>query len=141
MTAAPDRSNVVALPGAEEQIVLLPPGEYLGVYSRHRALRIFRTAKVAVLFRLAEHPGIVLARWYRVQDFRGGRIRAGAHSDLVRELSAVLGRRVRADRVPVASFGDCVVRVEVCTVTRDHEQRELAEPNRYSIIARVVGRA
>lgn len=125
-------------PRDDIELVCIAPGEYDTVYVRHAGVTVFRTAKVRVDFRLLAHPGLLLSRWYRVQDFRAGRIRAGRHSDMVRELSAVLGQRLRHDRIPVGSLVGKVVRAHVCTVTVDSRQRQLAEVNRYSIIDRLL---
>lgn len=123
-----------------DEPALVAPGEYSAVYVRHKAGVVFRTPKLRVDFRLVEHPDIVLQRWYRIEDFRGGRIRAGRHSDAVREISAVLGRRVRHDRIPVSALADIAVGVVVTTVTKDSSQRAIAAVNRYSVIARLLER-
>jgi hypothetical protein len=115
-------------------------GEYGAIYVKHQGCFIFRTAKLRVDFRLLEHPEIILARWYRVNDFRGGRIRAGRHSDLVREVSTVLGQRVRHDRIPVSLLAEKCVRVELRTVMRDQRQNALADVNHYNTIERIIGR-
>lgn len=129
--------KVIALP--VDELVLVAPGEYLARYVRHRGLVIFRTTKLRVDFRLLDYPQpVILARWYRVIDFRGGRIRAARSSDLVRELQGVLDRRVRPDRVPIAALADHDVNVEVRTVTTDRRQNTLKEINFYSVIERVL---
>jgi hypothetical protein len=138
-------SNVLELPttGSKDSgsaPALITPGPYGAVYVRHAGCFIFRTAKLRADFRLLEHPEIVLSRWYRAADFRGGRVRAPHHSDLVRELSAVLGQRVRHDRIPLSLLQGIYVRAEVRTVTSDRRQHELAEINQYSIIERLIGR-
>lgn len=114
------------------------PGNYTALYVSHKGMTVFRTPKVCVYFRLLEHPEIVLRRWYRVSDHRDGRVRAPGSSDIVREISAVLGQRVRADRIPVASLAGVMVRIEVKTVTADGKQRALAAVNQYSCIERVL---
>jgi hypothetical protein len=120
------------------ELVCITPGEYDVVYVRHAGITVFRTPKVRIDFRLLAHPGLVLSRWYRVQDYRGGRVRAGRHSDIVRELSAVLGHRLRHDRIPATSLAGKVIRVRVCTVTTDSRQGGLAAMNRYSVIDRLL---
>ncbi len=119
---------------------LVSPGVYTGVYIGHKAGIVFRTPKLRLDLRLLEHPDIVLERWYRIVDFRGNRIRAGRHSDLVREISAVIGRRVRCDRIPVASLVNLQLRFEVATITKDSNQRPLARVNQYSAVARLLER-
>ena len=117
---------------------LVAPGTYTAIYVRHRGLTIYRTPKVRVSFRLMQHPAIVLDRWYRVESHQN-RIKAGRSSDLVREVSSALNRRVRADRIPVGELAGVVVRVTVRTVVTNHRQRELQRVNHYSVIESVEG--
>jgi hypothetical protein len=132
--------RVVALDDYRElDLVCIKPDDYDSVYVRHVCLRIFRASKVRVDFRLLAHPGITLSRWYRAEHSRG-RISAGKSSDIVRELSAVLGRRVRRDRIPLSDLAESVVRVSVVTVTSDSRQHELAPINRYSVISKLVSK-
>lgn len=135
--------NVVVLDDyrdSEPELVTVPPGDYEGVYIRHACVKIFRTPKVRVDFKLLEHPGITLSRWYRASHNRG-RISSGKSSDIVRELSAVLGYRVRGDRIPVCDLAGRVIRVKVKTVTADSRQNKLADVNRYSVISQLIGAA
>jgi len=132
--------NVVVLPVQETDLVRVAPGEYPVIYVRHVGCTVFRTLKVCVDFRLLEHPDLILSRWYRVKDLRGGRIRASRHSDIVRELSGVLGRRLRHDRIPVSALEQIIVRAEVRDVVTDRKQDRLAPVNVYSVISRLVGR-
>jgi len=131
--------KIVALPIPGSDLVSLASGDYEATYVRHSGGVVFRTPKVRVDFRLLAHPELILSRWYRVTDYRGGRIRASLHSDIVREISAMLGRRVRHDRVPVASLEGLVVTAEVREVSSDRRQRKLVQVNRYSIIERLRG--
>jgi hypothetical protein len=133
-------AKVVQLRDGLNDFVLVRPGEYTAVYIGHKGCFIFRERKLRVDFRLVEHLDLVLQRWYRVVDYRGGRIRAIRSSDLVRELSAISNRRIRHDRIPIADFEGKVVRVEVRTVRTDSRQRKLATVNEYSVIARVLER-
>lgn len=136
-----DASNVVALPGIEDGAILVEPGEYLARYVRHERVPMFKTSKLRVIFRLEDDRPVLLPSWYRVAAGKGGRIAAPAHSDLVREINAVLGRRVRHDRIPISDLAGILVRLEVRTVTHDQRQRPLATVNQYSVIARLEGRA
>ena len=135
-------ATVIAFRGddAQEALHFVVPGNYTAVYAGHQGLMIYRTPKVRVSFRLMEHPGIVLDRWYRVEGYRN-RIKTRASSDLVREVSAGLNRRVRRDRIPVGELAGIIVRVRVRTVTMDHRQRELHLVNQYSVIEAVEGQA
>lgn len=140
--AAARESNVVQIGElADEGLPLVPPGEYLATYVRHAGVTVFGCPKVRVDMRLIEHPEIVLSRWYQVSDFRGGRVKAGRHSAIVRELSAVLGRRVRCDRLPLSGLQGAIVRIVVRTVTCDYRQRRLADINKYSSIDAITERA
>lgn len=141
--AQPGRGDVIPFRSADEspELPKVSPGQYTGTYTGHAGAMAFRTAKLRVDFLLLEHPGLVLPRWYRVLDYRGGRVRAGRHSSLVRELSAALGQRLRHDRIAVASLKGVVVRVLVRDVVRDSEQNELHRVNQYSVIERILGKA
>jgi hypothetical protein len=134
-------NNVIALPTPGEDLVRVRPGEYMAIYVRHSGLLVFRTEKVRVDFRLAAHPDLILSRWYHVQSYRGGRVRAGRHSDIVRELSVALNRRVRHDRIPVSALENVYVQAEVRDVVTDRKQDGLADVNRYSVISRLLARA
>jgi hypothetical protein len=132
-------SNVIILPTASDQLVLVNPGDYTAVYVSHAGMHFFKGSKLKVNFRLFEHPDLVLPRWYRVTNYKGGRISAPVHSDLVREVSAALNQRLRHDRIPVGSLAGVLVRVKVKTVTTDREQGSISAVNRYSVISRLEG--
>lgn len=134
-------SNVISLPEADADCLRLTPGEYTAVYVRHAGMNIFRSIKLRIDFRIVEHYGVILPRWYRVTDCRGGRIRADRHGDLVRELSTALRRRVRHDRVPVTLLADMLLRVSVRDVIVDRKQQALADVNQYSVVDRLLGPA
>jgi hypothetical protein len=126
-------------PEETSELLCLKPGTYSAIYVAHQGMHVFRSPKLRVDFRLLEHLGLVLPRWYHVTGYKH-RVSAPVHSDLVREVSAVLNVRVRHDRIPVASLAEIPVRVTVATVKRDQRQNELAEVNQYSVISRVDGR-
>ena len=131
-------NNVVAFQGVavSHELFLVKPGRYDAVYAGYQGLTIFNVPKVRLYFTLLEYPGITLERWYRVKAFRG-RISAGRNSDIVREMSDVLGRRIRCDQIPVGSLANLVVRVTTKNVTTDHRQRALTDINQYSVIERI----
>jgi hypothetical protein len=131
-------SNVVALPTSMDELVLLKPGDYAACYVGHVGVRLFRTLKIRVDFKPLDHCGLVLSRWYRVQGYTGGRVSAGRHSDIVREVSAVLGRRMRHDRIPLSELKDKIVMVRVRTVTTNAKQDALHVVNHYSVIEKVL---
>ena len=130
--------NRTPFPSADETL-RVSPADHMALYAGHQGMLLFRTPKVRVDFTLLAHPGIVLSRWYRVSDYRAGRVRAGRHSDIVRELSCVADQRIRSDRIAVTLLERIRVLVRVRDVVRDHRQHELAV--RYSVIERVLGRA
>jgi hypothetical protein len=141
VSLATHASNVVRIRElGDEDLALVAPGEYLATYVRYVGGLVFGCAKVRVEMRLIAHPDIVLSRWYRVTDYRGNRVKASKHSDIVRELSAVLGRRVRCDRIPINDLQGILTRVFIGTVAKDHRQVRLADVNRYSSIAKLIER-
>lgn len=118
---------------------LVEPGEYQAVYIGHRGLSMYRGRKLVVWWRILEHAEILLPRYYRVLTYQP-RISAPASSDIMREVAAALGRRIRRDQIPVASLAEAPpVRVDVRTVVRDRSQRDLPEVCTYSVISRVIG--
>lgn len=128
----------------DEDLPRVAPGEYVVTYVRHEKVRIFGkpgrlTPKVRVDFRLEAYPELIIPRWYRVASFDGGRIRAGKNSDIVRELSAALGKRMRCDQVHVRDLKNVRIVASVRDVVADHRQRSLAPINRYSVIDRLTG--
>lgn len=133
--------NVIDFPSAASDdglgLIRINPGQYHGTYVSHAGAIVFRRPKLRVLFRLFEYPELVLPRWYRVTSYDGARISAPMHSDLVREVSEVLGLRVRPDRVPVASMAGIQVSLLVRTVAADKDDNALAQVNCYEIISRV----
>jgi len=132
-------ANVVNFPGTDDvELILLDPDDYDVIYQAHKGVSVFRGAKVRIDFQLMAHPDLILPRWYRVQDHRGGRIRAGRHSDIVRELSAALGRRIRHDRIPVGDLAGKVLRARVDTVKTDSRQQPLAQVNYYSVVTKLL---
>jgi len=134
-------SNIIPIREmAYEDLLLVSPGEYQATYVRHQGALVFGCPKVRVDLRLIVHPDIVLSRWYRVSDFRGGRVKASRHSDIVRELSAVTGRRVRCDRIAIGELQGMLVSAAVRTVATDFRQSRLADINKYSSIEKLIGR-
>lgn len=128
------------MPITADELVLVAPGNYTAVYVGHVGMFVFRGAKLKVMFRLYEHPDLVLPRWYRVTTCKG-RVSAPVHSDLVREVSAALNQRVRHDRIPVASLENIPVRVLVRTVEKDREQNQINPVNAYSVVSKLEGKA
>lgn len=119
---------------------LLRPGEYQALYVGYRGIDIFRARKVAAWWKILERPEIVLPRYYRVTTYQP-RVSAPAGSAIARDVAVALGRRVRCDRIPMTDLAGIPVRVQVRSVTRDREQRQLAEVCTYSVIDRIVGPA
>jgi hypothetical protein len=106
-------------------------------------VRIYRGLKLRVDFRIVTPGnwlGAIVSRWYRVTS-RSPRIGAGRHSDLVREWRNVFDRSPpRLDRIPIGALKSLIVVVEVRDVVFDHRQEVLTEPNRYSVVGRILGR-
>ena len=80
---------------------LIAPGKYLAIYVGSRKVWVFHTSKVYVDFKVyprgLECPEefVVLHRHFRVEFGPNGRLKGSPHCDFVRELQAVLGRKVR----------------------------------------------
>ena len=108
---------------------------------------MFRTHKLFVGFKVyplgLDRPEdfVVLRRHYPISVGPDKRIKGSPHSDFVRELQAVTGRKVsRRDRLSPSGFAKVVVVVLVRTVTRDSHQQPLHETAQYSVIEKVLGK-
>jgi len=137
--------NIIALPvlevDEEFEISKLPEGHYSLAYASHRIIRIFQRDALRIDFKPYERPGAMLHAWYRIAGHAGGRIQASRSSRLVRDLSAVLGHRVRPDRVPVTALRGIAVVGRVALVQIDHRQQQLAKINQYCVVAELLSRA
>jgi hypothetical protein len=136
---AAQQAQIVSLPASHDDLLRVDPGEYLAVYAGHAVVKIFRSTKLRLDFRLLAHPDVVLPRWYRIVSHHSGRIEAGKHSDLVREVSSALGVRVRHDRVALGILAGRALRVCVRYVSEDRKQKPLAVMNRYSVVSSLLG--
>jgi len=126
---------------------LIKPGEYQLTFLGHETISQFKTAKLALRFRVVS-PGaafnLELFRYYNIKAVAGkgrrknGRFTVGPCSDFYREYCMVFGRPVRRDRLSVSRYRNSIVIGEVDTVTRGHDQRELHEATQYSVIRRLL---
>lgn len=145
--------NIIPLT-CEAQIVddaytLVEPGIYdLGFIRLETAFMFRHAPKVVLWFRIMTMgPAfcVEVPRFYNVKRIigkpqKGGRFKVGRRSDFVREftnLFQIQGNRL--DRIPVESnFRNVFVSGELKTVTRDFQQRDLAEPIQYSVIKQLL---
>lgn len=141
--SAPD--NVIAFPSEavsqSDNLVRVEPGLYVVTYVRHVRAMLFGKAKksipkVRIDFRLAAHPDLIVPRWYRVHSHERGRIMAGTRSDIVRELQAALGKRIRTDliQLSITELKGKYITVVIRDTKTDARQRKLAAINYYSVI-------
>jgi hypothetical protein len=145
--------NVIPLT-CEAQIVddaytLVEPGTYDLAFIRFETAFMFRHAPKVVLWfcivTMGPAFGAEVPRFYNVKRIigkpqKGGRFNVGRRSDFVREFTNLFHLPdKRLDRLPVESnFRNAIVSGEVKTVTRDFQQRELAEPIQYSVVKQLL---
>jgi hypothetical protein len=126
---------------------LLAPGEYLLALVSYETVHQFKTAKLALHFRvLTPGPGFgeLVTRYYNVGSVIGkgrrknGRFTVGRCSAYFREYCAVFGRSARIGRPSPARYRKCIVVGEVGTVIRGHDQADIPEGAQYSVVRRLV---
>jgi hypothetical protein len=124
---------------------LLPDSEYITRVTHWETAYIFRTPRLFLHVQIVDgaHTGEKLFAAFAVRELvgragRGGRFKTSRRSKLVRTLTRLTGQRIRGDRVAVDWLRRSLVRIKTRTVTQDSEQRPLAEPLRYSVVADII---
>jgi hypothetical protein len=121
---------------------MIPPGDYLARFIGHETAVLFAKAhKVALQLEICEGPyqGIRLMRYFRVKQLvgkpgKGGKFKLAAGGDLYRMLARVLDVRTRPDRISLRDLKTMLFKIRVRTVTKDRDNRPLAEGVQYSVI-------
>ena len=91
------------------------------------------------------YAGTPIARHYTVKELSGPPRKYGDFSvsnpncKQVREFSRVVGNPARLDRISYASFKDTRILARVRTVLRDSTAKPLADDERYSVVAELLG--
>ncbi|WP_405229566.1 hypothetical protein [Lentisalinibacter sediminis] len=132
-----------------EELPLLPEGFYNVKFVGYRTAKyggFGDSGKVRFEFEIVEfgpYFGTRLYRWYNAnltgRPKKNGSFKVGRNSDLYRELTRVLNRRLgRRDRLPVSLLRRLVISAKVVTVKNDGRQREIPPVAQYSKIAELL---
>ena len=125
---------------------LLPPGEYLARLVEWRTYYYHRAPKLKLSFQIVqegEHFGAIIAGHYGAAKIPGkpkkwGTASLRPNSRLTRQLQRIYGPTARRDRLSLRGLMRCYLRVEVATVTKDSEQDERHECDRYSKVSKML---
>lgn len=129
------------------ELPLIEPGRYLLSFIRYETCRQFKGSKVTLWFKVVSPGpefGAEVARHYNATWVagagrrKGGRFKFGPCSAFFREYCAVFLRPVRRDRVSMDRFRNAVILGEIGTVTSGHDQTEIPEAARYSVVRRLI---
>lgn len=125
----------------------IPEGIYRAVLTHHETAFVFKTPKVFMWFRLIE-PGPYFDRMvyaaYRARNLKGkpsknGGFKLSAGGHLFKMVCRILQIKRRADRLSLRDLKHRVLRVQIRTVTKDYQQRDLPEVCQYSVVQDVIG--
>jgi len=126
-----------------DEFPLVEPGTYqVHLTTWWTGLMFGKRPKLALTFRILTPGsafGVELKRWYNVKQLIGkpgvrGRFHVGRSSEFLYDY-ATLGMPVeRLDRFALSKLREVVLEAKVKTVTKDHKQRDIPEPLKYSVI-------
>lgn len=126
---------------------LLEPDKYQLAFVRYETVRQFKAEKVVLWFTVVTPGpafGAELPRYYNAQKIgtkvrsKGGGFSFGPCSAFYREYCAVFGAPHRADRISMDRYLNTVILGEVGTVTSGHDQTEIPDGARYSVVRRLL---
>ncbi|NND82509.1 MAG: hypothetical protein HKN50_08790 [Gammaproteobacteria bacterium] len=132
----------------EDDLILIPPGEYELSYQYHVTwLYMGRIPKVVVAFRIAslgEHFGKPIFAYYNVGKISGkprknGQFSVGWRSRFMWDYAMCFGKPIRKDRIPMVRFREHIVIGKLRTVTSNHEQKKYPESLQYSVVDELTG--
>lgn len=131
-----------------DELTLIPPGVYQVGFDFHETRCLHRGYKLVLWFKvtsMGEHFEKRLPRYYNIikpigKIGKGGKFKVGRKSDFIREFYAVIPKSVgRLDRVPMTALKSSLIRANVKTVTKGHDQRAIPEQAQYSVIQELLG--
>lgn len=128
----------------DDELVLVPEGEYEMTYVRHCINNIFKRWYCVIVFQITtfgEHFGKQLPRYYNCRRIGPRSVTAGPKSDLYREFYVAANRRPQKRRIPISEFKDRRLIGRVQTVRSDRDQDTLPDALRYSKVAKILRRA
>lgn len=147
MNAVPKLTVVASNDGEVELPALIPAGEYQLRLTHWTTYTLYgRSPKLSLWFTVITQGncfGTVLARHYNVLRLigkagRGGRFKAPAGGDLVRDYARLLALPGRFDRLNLEQLKRHVVVGNVGTVTTTARQKSLAPAVQYSVVRELL---
>lgn len=132
----------------DDDLPLVPPGEYALQYVQHRTWMMFRRCpKLIIEFAITDddmYSGVLLNKYYNVKKLKGkqgenGNFVVGRKSNFLREFYSVCPAYPpkRLDRIPMSRLEGIDIHGKVKTVTKGHDQKEIPEALQYSVIAEI----
>ncbi len=132
-------------PMSDDDLVHVPPDDYLLTYTNHQTRRIFHQWKLYLTFAIAddgEHAGKELTRYYNIKFVgrnENQRINAGWYSDLMREFVFLFDEKPRRpDEIPLTRFNNRTILGRVESVTKDQFGNPIPKPLHYSRIMKLI---
>ena len=142
-------SAVTSLPTAtvtfDDDLVLVPDGEYELAVVEWETKKIFKSEKLYLKFRVVtpgEYFGRVIPMYFNVEivgkPSKNGHFKVRGKGDFARMFAEVFGWSGRPDRLPMSRLENRVLVGAVRTVTKGRDQRDIPKPCRYSVVDRIL---
>ena len=124
---------------------LVPDGVYEVAFSSHRITSRFGRGSLELWFRIVEFGPLFevrLCRYYKVSRSGKRSFCVGPQSDFVREFAKVFGKKPPTGIQAVRQYrANVQLQARVETVTKGHDQKNIPEPVRYSVIRELLGQS
>jgi len=134
---------------ADDDLVLLPEGEYQLSYQYHSTwFYMGKYPKLVVLFRVfdpGQHNDKPVLAYYNLRKIVGkprknGHFHVGWRSDFMWDYTTCFGRPPRRDRIAMSRFKDHFVKANIRTVTHNREQKKYPSGLEYSVVDNLLGK-
>ena len=120
------------------QPMLVPPGLYRLAYKRMALVKRFDRGVLELWFTIADLGPffeLEVPRYYNVSfGNKRNQFSARPQSDFVLEYCSLFGQRPKFERSPLGAFETHLVEGLIQSVTKNHRQKAIPEPARYSTI-------
>ena len=128
-----------------DELVIVPEDLYIVKFIHYEIGKSWNGDKVIVRFAIVEgeYVGIPLTRFYNVKLIGRGTnssqcFEAPSRGALVREFRTLFPDFLLQPQVDLNAYKDKLIRAMVDTVDKDGLKQELANPNRYSVIRKLI---
>jgi hypothetical protein len=141
-------TNIHAGAIIDDDLPLIPPGEYTFIFRDHSTWEMFgRCPKLILKFSIVDdemYSGVVLNKYYNVRKLRGrpgrnGNFVASRKSNFLRDFFRVCPAYPpkRFDRIPMSRLEGLPILGKVKTVTKGFDQKDIPESLQYSVITEI----